>query len=320
MKDKMKGIFEGKAFKQYGGTTMALILLMVLFSFQSQYFFTADNLINILLQVSIITILAIGMTFVLMIGEIDLSVASTLALSGVLTGMMVSKGTNSILAIALAILASTILAGVFNGFFSSYMKIPSFIVTVASMQIIRGIGFALTDAKPVAITDNFIISIGNTKVFGLVPLPIIIMLVIAIFAHVVLSKTKFGRQLKMIGGNKEAAEYSGIKINKLQIYVFMISAFMAAISGILMTSRLFSAQPNVAQSYELDAIASAVLGGTSLTGGQGTIAGTIIGALIIGVVNNGMNLIGMQYFYQQIVKGSIIVIAVLIDVRNKRVK
>lgn len=320
MVTKMKNVLEGKTFKQYGGTTLALLLLIILFSTQSPFFFQANNLINILLQVCIITILAIGMTFVLMIGEIDLSVASTLALSGVLTGLMVASGMNSILSMAIAILLSTVLAGVFNGFLSSYMKIPSFIVTVASMQIIRGIGFALTDAKPVAITDQLIVAIGNYKVFGFLPLPIIIMLVMAIIAHIVLAKTKFGRQLKMIGGNKEAAKYSGIKINKLQIYVFMISAFTAAISGILMTSRLYSAQPNVAQSYELDAIASAVLGGTSLTGGQGTIAGTIIGALIIGVVNNGMNLIGLEYFYQQIVKGAIIVIAVLIDVRSKKVK
>lgn len=320
MNSKMKNLFEGKTFKQYGGTTLALLMLIILFSALSPFFFQATNLINILLQVSIITILAIGMTFVLMIGEIDLSVASTLAVSGVLTGLMVATGMNSMLSMAIAILLSTVIAGVFNGFLSSYMKIPSFIVTVASMQIIRGIGFALTDAKPVAITDKLIVAIGNYKVFGFLPLPIIIMLVMAGIAHVVLAKTKFGRQLKMIGGNKEAAKYSGIKINKLQIYVFMISAFTAAISGILMTSRLYSAQPNVAQSYELDAIASAVLGGTSLTGGQGTIAGTLIGALIIGVVNNGMNLIGLEYFYQQIVKGAIIVIAVLIDVRSKKVK
>lgn len=314
---KIKEMFNGKSFKQYGGTSLALILLMILFSFLSPYFLQTDNLINVLLQVSIITILAIGMTFVLMIGEIDLSVASTLALSGVVTALMINSGINSVLAIIIAVMACTLFAGMFNGFLSSYMKIPSFIVTVASMQIIRGVGFAFTDSKPVPITNKLIINLGNYKLFGFLPLPIVIMLGIAIVAHIVLSKTKFGRQLKMIGGNKEAAKYSGIKINKLIIVVFMISAFMAAISGILMGSRLYSAQPNVAQSYELDAIASAVLGGTSLTGGQGTIAGTIIGALIIGVVNNGMNLIGLEYFYQQIVKGAIIVIAVLIDVKSK---
>ncbi|MFV0379952.1 MAG: ABC transporter permease [Anaerorhabdus sp.] len=315
---KLEKFKNNKVFKTYGGTTLALMLLIFLFSLLSPYFLKMNNIMNILLQVSIIAILAVGMTFVLMIGEIDLSVASTLALSGVLVGVLVEKGITSIIAIALVIFLLAITIGLFNGGLSAKFKIPTFIVTVASMQIIRGIGYATTDSKPIAISDNFLIAIGNFKVFNVIPLPIIIMLVIAVIAHVILSKTKFGRQLKMIGGNKKASIYSGIKVNKMQVYVFMISAMTAAISGILMASRLYSAQPNVAQSYELDAIASAVLGGTSLNGGQGTILGTIIGAIIMGVVNNGMNLIGLEYFYQQIVKGVIIVIAVLIDVRSKR--
>ncbi|QIK70670.1 ABC transporter permease [Erysipelothrix sp. HDW6C] len=312
--EKVRG---NRTFKTYSGTTMALVALIILFSFLSGHFFQADNLMNILLQVSIITILAIGMTFVLMIGEIDLSVASTLALSGVVMGMLINNGMNLVLALIITIVLLGVAVGFFNGYISAKFKLPTFIVTVASMQIIRGIGFALTDAKPIQIKNEALLAIGNQRFLGIIPYPILIMIAIAIIAHIILSKTKYGRQLKMMGGNREAAKYSGIKINKLQISVFVVSAMTAAVSGILMASRLYSAQPNVAQSYELDAIASAVLGGTSLNGGQGTILGTLIGALIIGVVNNGMNLIGLEYFYQQIVKGAIIVIAVLIDVRSK---
>ncbi|MBS4537861.1 ABC transporter permease [Clostridium sp. D2Q-11] len=313
----LKKITGNQLFKTYGGTTIALVILIVLFSFTSPYFLNTSNLLNILLQVSIIAILALGMTFVLMIGEIDLSVASTLALSGVVLGVMLNNGFNPFLAILVTILAG-ILAGLFNGIIGAYFGIPTFIVTVATMQLFRGIGYAITDAKPISITNDFILYIGNGKIFNIIPVPVVILIVLAIIAHIVMAKTKYGRQLKMIGGNKVAAKYVGVKINKLQVSVFAIAAITAAISGILMASRLYSAQPNTAQAYELDAIASAVLGGTSLTGGYGTIFGTFIGALIIGVINNGMNLIGLEYFYQQIVKGLIIIIAVYIDVRNKR--
>lgn len=307
-----------KTLHRYGGTIIALVVLLTLFTFLSPYFLNMNNMLNVLLQVSIIAILAVGMTFVLMIGEIDLSVASTLALSGVVVSTLVKNGFHPILVILIVVIGLAILVGLFNGGISAKFNIPTFIVTVASMQIIRGIGYAITDSKPVPIDNQFLLDLGNMKVFGSIPLPIIIMIVVAIIAHIVLAKTKFGRQLKMIGGNAKAAAYSGIKISKMKIYVFMISGMTAAISGILMASRLYSAQPNVAQSYELDAIASAVLGGTSLNGGQGTIFGTILGAIIMGIVNNGMNLIGLEYFYQQIVKGFIIVFAVLIDVKSKR--
>lgn len=306
-----------KLIKGYGGVLLALIALVILFSFLSPHFLNTNNLLTIFSQVSIIAIMAFGMTFVLMIGEIDLSVGSIAALSGLILGLMLSFGLNGILAVIVALLVGA-LAGGANGLISAHLRIPTFIVTVATMEIFRGLGYSTTDAKPVQIDDSFILSLGNAKIFGVVPVPVVIVVILLIVFHLLLAKTKFGRRAKMAGGNKTSAEYVGINTKSLQIKIFMISGIASAVGGILLTSRLYSAQPNAATGYELDAIAAAVLGGTSLTGGYGTVFGTFIGALIIGVINNGMNLIGLPYFYQQIVKGVIIIVAVYIDVRNKR--
>jgi ribose transport system permease protein len=309
-------IKENKLIKTYGGVLLALIVLLVLFSILSPHFFNPNNVLTIFAQVSIIAIMAFGMTFVLMIGEIDLSVGSIAALSGLVLGLMLSFGISAPFAILITILAGA-LAGFANGFISARLRIPTFIVTVATMGIFRGLGYAPTDAKPIEVDNSAILYLGNRKLFDIIPIPVIIVLILLVLFHILLAKTKFGRRAKMVGGNKTAAEYVGINTKSLQIKIFMISGIASAISGILLTSRLYSAQPNSATGYELDAIAAAVLGGTSLSGGYGTVFGTFIGALIMGVINNGMNLIGLPYFYQQIVKGLIIIVAVYLDVRNK---
>jgi len=314
--NKLRSLSNNSFIKSYGGVVLALIALVVLFSFLSPYFLNTNNLLTIFSQVSIIAIMAFGMTFVLMIGEIDLSVGSIAALSGLVLGLMLTAGVSGPIAILIAILAGAIAGGA-NGLISARFRIPTFIVTVATMEIFRGIGYSTTDAKPIQIDDSFILFIGNQKLFGLIPVPVIITIVLLVLFHILLSKSTFGRRAKMTGGNKTSAEYVGINTKSLQVKIFMISGIAAAISGILLTSRLYSAQPNAATGYELDAIAAAVLGGTSLTGGYGTVFGTFIGALIMGVINNGMNLIGLPYFYQQIVKGLIIIVAVYLDVRNK---
>jgi len=314
--NKLRSLSNNSFIKSYGGVVLALVALVVLFSFLSPYFLNTNNLLTIFSQVSIIAIMAFGMTFVLMIGEIDLSVGSIAALSGLVLGLMLTAGVSGPIAILIAILAGAIAGGA-NGLISARFRIPTFIVTVATMEIFRGIGYSTTDAKPIQIDDSFILFIGNQKLFGLIPVPVIITIVLLVLFHILLSKSTFGRRAKMTGGNKTSAEYVGINTKSLQVKIFMISGIAAAISGILLTSRLYSAQPNAAAGYELDAIAAAVLGGTSLTGGYGTVFGTFIGALIMGVINNGMNLIGLPYFYQQIVKGLIIIVAVYLDVRNK---
>lgn len=313
----MKKLLNNSLFRSYGGVTLALIILMAVFSILSPHFLNPNNLLTVFSQVSIIAIMAFGMTFVLMLGQIDLSVGSIVALSGVVLGMLLSSGVHPLLAIVLVLIVGAI-AGLFNGFVSSQFGIPTFIVTVASMGIFRGLGYAMTDAKPISLDDNFILAIGNKKLFDVIPYPVIIVIVLLIIFHILLSKTPFGRRTKMAGGNPLAAEYVGIKTKSLMLKVFVISGIASAVSGIILASRLYSAQPNAGQGYELDAIAAAVLGGTSLSGGYGTVFGTFIGALIMGVINNGMNLIGLSYYYQQIVKGLIIIIAVFIDVRNKK--
>lgn len=316
MREHIEKVRHSATVRTYGGTLVALVALVILFAVTNEFFFTVRNFGNILLQMAIIAILAFGMTYVLMLGQIDLSVGSIVALCGVVLGLLLQAGSNPFIAV-LAAVGLGLLLGVGNGWISAYLGIPTFIVTVATMGIYRGIAYAMTDAKPVAIDNPVIEWFGNERIFG-IPVPIVIMVVVLVIMHVVLTRTKFGRQIVLAGGNAEAARFAGIKVKRLQLYVFMIMGAAAALAGILMSSRLYSAQPNAATSYELDAIAAAVLGGTSLTGGQGTVVGTFIGALIIAVVNNGMNLLGLDYYFQSIVKGLIIIIAVFIDVHSKK--
>ncbi|MBI0005218.1 ABC transporter permease [Gilliamella sp. W8126] len=305
-----------KVFRQYGGIVIGLIALFILFSFMNRNFLTSTNIMNIVLQVSIIAITAFGMTYVLLLGDIDLSVGSTIALTGTLAALALLWGLPFYLAIVIALLLS-IAVGFINGSLTALAGIPSFIVTVATMGIFRGIAYIITDGKPEMIMDDVFLELGNGDIFS-IPNPIWVLLILLLVNHFILSKTTFGRKIYITGGNKEAAVYSGINVKKLKIQVFMITALMAGISGLLLASRLYSGQPSTAQGYELDAIASAVLGGTSLNGGHGTIIGTMIGALIIGVINNGMNLMNIPYFYQLVVKGLVILLAVYIDVRNKK--
>lgn len=303
-------------FKQYGGILSGMLVLIILFSFMNNSFFTTNNIINITLQVSIIAITAYGMTYVLLLGDIDLSVGSTIALIGTFAALGASWGIPFILLVPLSIVAALVL-GLINGCLTALAGIPSFIVTVATMGIFRGIAYIVTDGTPVMIKNDAFLALGNGE-FLSVPIPIWILLVLLLVNHFILTKTAFGRKIYITGGNKEAAVYSGINVVSLKIKVFMITAVLAGISGMILASRLYSGQPNSAISYELDAIAAAVLGGTSLNGGYGTVIGTMIGALTIGVINNGMNLMNVPYFYQMVVKGLVILVAVYVDVRNKR--
>ncbi len=316
MESIKKKLKHNRMLKSYGGVLIALLVLVILFSVLSPHFLNSNNLLTVLSQVSIIAIMALGMTFVLLIGEIDLSVGSIAAISSLVLGMALEAGVPAVIAI-LAAVASGAVCGIINGVIGAKFSIPTFIVTVATMGIFRGIGYALTDSKPVPIMNDFILGLGNGKFLSVIPYTVIIMLLLLIVFHILLGKTRFGRRAKMTGGNKKSAEYVGINTRALQIKIFMISGLASAVSGILLAARLYSSQPNVAEGYELDAIAAAVLGGTSLSGGFGTVIGTFIGAIIMGIINNGMNLVGMAYFYQQIVKGLIILIAVYLDIRNK---
>ena len=227
-------------------------------------------------------------------------------------------GTGFPAALLITIIAGAILGAV-NGLLTARLLLPSFIVTVATMSIYRGLVSLPTGGAPLMISDPNWQAIGASHFLG-VPLIIWILLVLFLANHIALSMTVFGRETYLTGGNREAALYSGIRVNRIKIIIFTLSGVMSAIAGILLSSRLYSAQTNAGLSYELDAIAAAVLGGTSLSGGVGTMPGTLIGALIIGVLNNGMNMLSVPYFYQLIVKGVVIIIAVWLDVRAKRRK
>lgn len=301
-------------------TVIALIILMAVITIINSNFLTANNLLNLLLQVTSNALIAFGMTFVILTGGIDLSVGSILALSSALTAGLLGSG----MTVTLAILSSLILGcilGMMNGLLISYGKLAPFIVTLATMTIFRGATLVYTNGNPITkgLSDTFLFQfLGQGYIVG-IPFPVIIMFIVFIVLYVLLHKTAFGKSVYAIGGNEKAAYISGVKLNKVKIIIYSISGMMASISGLIITSRLSSAQPTAGASYEMDAIAAVVLGGTSLSGGKGRILGTLIGALIIGVLNNGLNIIGVSAFWQQVVKGVVILIAVLID-RFKVVK
>jgi ribose transport system permease protein len=307
-----------KVMKQYGGIFLSLIVLCIIFSVMNPRFMSVANFLNVLQQVAVIAIAAFGMTWVILLGEIDLSIGSIIALAGMVAAQCFAFGLGFLPTFVLTLIAGAVL-GLANGVLTAKFLLPSFIVTVATMGIYRGLVSLPTNGAPAMITDATWTAIGTQSFIG-IPIVIWFVAILFVFNHVLLSKTTFGRRAYLTGGNREAALYSGIKVDRLKIIIFMISGVMAAISGILLSSRLFSAQTNAGMSYELDAIAAAVLGGTSLSGGVGTMIGTLIGALIIGVLNNGMNMLSVPYFYQLIVKGVVILIAVGLDVRAKRAK
>lgn len=301
-------------------TVIALIILMAVITIINSNFLTANNLLNLLLQVTSNALIAFGMTFVILTGGIDLSVGSILALSSALIAGLLGSGMPVTLAILISLILGCIL-GMMNGLLISYGKLAPFIVTLATMTIFRGATLVYTNGNPITkgLSDTFLFQfLGQGYIVG-IPFPVIIMFIVFIVLYVLLHKTAFGKSVYAIGGNEKAAYISGVKLNKVKIIIYSISGIMASISGLIITSRLSSAQPTAGASYEMDAIAAVVLGGTSLSGGKGRILGTLIGALIIGVLNNGLNIIGVSAFWQQVVKGVVILIAVLID-RFKVVK
>ena len=302
--------------RQYAGIVLSLVALCVFFSLTNDRFLSVANFTNIFQQVAVIAITAFGMTWVILLGEIDLSVGSIIAVAGMVGAQIIGLGWGFAPALVLTLAAGAAM-GLFNGVMTAKLLLPSFIVTVATMSIFRGLVSLPTGGAPAMNMDPTWIAIGANSFLG-VPIIIWVVLVLFVVNHVALAHTTFGRKTYLTGGNREAALYSGINVDAMKIRIFMISGLMAAISGILLSSRLYSAQTNAGMSYELDAIAAAVLGGTSLSGGVGTMVGTLIGALIIGVLNNGMNMLSVPYFYQLIVKGLVILVAVYLDVRSKQ--
>lgn len=295
-------------------TLIALVGLMIVITIINPSFLTTNNLLNLLLQVTANGFIAFGMTFVILTGGIDLSVGSSLALSSALAAGLIGGGLPVPVAIVLAICLGG-LFGMLNGLLIAYGKLAPFIVTLATMTIFRGATLVYTNGNPVTkgLSDSFLFQfLGQGYIVG-IPFPVILMFLVFVILAILLHKTAFGKAVYALGGNEKAAYISGIKLNKVKIIIYTISGMMTSLSGLIITSRLSSAQPTAGASYEMDAIAAVVLGGTSLSGGKGRIWGTLIGALIIGVLNNGLNIIGVSAFWQQVVKGIVILIAVLLD-------
>lgn len=293
------------------GPLLGFIVLCLMLAVVSEQFLTVSNLLNVTRQVSINAIIAVGMTLVILTGGIDLSVGSIVAISGSITAGLMVGGMGSVPAILAGLLLGTFI-GVMNGLLVSYGKIPPFIATMGMMTIVRGYTLVYTDGRPITGFSEGFRDIGSGYV-GIIPIPVIIMILIFIGAWLLLKKNQFGRYVYAIGGNEEAARLSGINTKKHLIGVYGIAGLLAAVSGIILTSRLNSAQPTAGMAFEMDAIAAVVLGGTSLAGGRGTIVGTLVGALIIGVLDNGLNLLNVSSFYQQVAKGVVILLAVIMD-------
>ena len=293
-----------------------LVLCLVLILFTDR-FLTVRNLINVTRQISINAIIAVGMTFVILTSGIDLSVGSVMAFSGtIMAAAMADWGLNPILAILIG-LSIGALFGLINGSLISFAKMPPIIVTLAMMEVPRGLALLYTGGYPLSGLPRSFSFLGRGYLFNIIPVPVLVMIGVYAVAYVLLNHLPLGRYIYAIGGNEEAVRLSGIKVSKYKIIAYVVSGITAATSGIILTSRLMSGQPMAGTGFELDAIAAVVLGGTDINGGRGSIIGTIIGALIMGVLSNGLNLLGVSPYVQRVFKGLIIIVAIYFSSKKK---
>lgn len=298
------------------GALSALVVLVVAMSLLSGDFLTTQNLLNVGVQAAVTAILAFGVTFVIVSAGIDLSVGSVAALSAtVLAWSATSAGVPVVLAVVLAIVTG-IACGFVNGALISYGKLPPFIATLAMLSIARGLSLVISQGSPIAFPDS-VSRLGDT-LGGWLPVPVLVMIAMGLITALILGRTFIGRSMYAIGGNEEAARLSGLRVKRQKIVIYALSGLFAAVAGIVLASRLVSAQPQAAQGYELDAIAAVVIGGASLAGGVGKASGTLIGALILAVLRNGLNLLSVSAFWQQVVIGVVIALAVLLDTLRRK--
>lgn len=324
---------KGSSVKAYGRSLVkfqsliALFLLCLVLSLLSDKFFTVTNGWNVMRQISVNVCISVGMTLVVLTAGIDLSVGSVLALCGAVTAGLLKNGiplpANDLFigftvfgAVVAGLIGGAVL-GLFNGWTITKFKVPPFVATLAMLTVARGLTMLWTGGYPISSLGERFDYIGTGWLLG-IPVPVWISAAIVAAAVVLTKKTRMGRYIYAIGGNESAARLSGININRIKIAVYALAGVLAAIGGIMVTSRLDSAQPNAGITYELDAIAAVVIGGTSLSGGRGSILGTVLGAVIIGVLNNGLVLLNVSPFWQQVVKGAVILLAVIIDKANAK--
>jgi len=297
-------------FQQFGLLIVFLILCLVL-AVVDDGFLTWDNLLNVLRQATINGIIAVGVMFVILTRGIDLSVGSVLAMATIVCASLLENGWNPVLALVVCLLVGAVL-GLITGVLVSFLRIPSFIATLGMMTFGRGLAFTITDGQPITGFDEAFRWIGTSSAFGIIPTPIIIMGIVCLIAYFLLNHTTLGRYIFALGSNERAAYVSGLPNRLVLLSVYALSGVMAALSGAILMARLNSAQPSIGQGFELDAIAAVVVGGTTFEGGEGTLFGTILGVLIIAVINNALNLLNVPAEFVGVVKGVVIVVALLL--------
>ena len=281
------------------GIIVGCLLLGILLTFASENFMKVSNWTNVLRQISTNFYLSVGIMLAIILGGIDLSVGSVLAVSGVISASLITNN------------------GLLNGLIIAFTDMPPFVVTIATMNIGRGVAYLYANGNPIRVSNDTFEAIG-LGYLGPIPLPVIYMAVILVFMYFLMNKSKMGSHIYAVGGNRQAAVYSGINVRKVIIFVYTLSGLAASWAGIVLASRMASGQPATGVGYEADAVAAAVLGGTSMTGGAGKVGGMVLGALLIGMLNNGLNLLGVNSFWQYVVKGTVILVAVYIDIFRKR--
>lgn len=314
---KLNSVLNMRQMRELGIVIVFAAILIILMLLSPNAFARPANLINIFKQASINGILAMGMMFVIIAGGIDLSVGSIVALAGVVAASFAHPGEYPLIVPIVLALAIGLFSGWLNGVGVSYGNIPPFIVTLGMMTIIRGVALIVSGGAPVfGVSDEFEYIAGGF-LFDSIPLLVIYFVIITAISAFILTKTVFGRRVYAIGGNETSAAFSGINVQKMRISVFMISGLFAGFAGLLLSSRTVSGNPTAGQSYELDAIAAVIIGGVSMSGGSGHWYGTVIGALLIAVIGNGLDILNVSSHYQLVIKGAIIIFAVLLDVKGK---
>ena len=306
-------------YSQYG-MFLILIVILIIATAISDVFLTRTNISNVLRNMAVSSLAAFGVTFLLILGMIDLSSGSVMALAGCVCCIIIRETGSLVLGISAGIFVGGI-SGIFNGSIVAYLRIPAFIMTLATMWMARGAAMLITDGYPVAgMGDTFkIFGQGYVDGWNIVPTPIVVMFIFLVVSSVLLNRTQLGRYIFAVGGNENAARASGVNIKRTVINAFVINGLMVGLAGVMLMSRINSGQPSGAAGYEFDAITAAVVGGTSLLGGTGTMTGTFIGGLIVGVLNNILNLKGVSSFWQMVVRGAIIALAVIVDFKTKAI-
>lgn len=315
---KIKNVFArlSRSQKQFLSTFSGLLLLMLVFFILSPHFFTVSNILTVATQTAVIAIIAIGQTYVLITGGIDLSIGSNIALSAMVAGICMRANLPIPVAISCGLLTG-MLSGTMNGLMIAFGKLPPFIATLGMMTVARGLSYTLTRALPIANLPKGFTVFGTGRSLG-IPNPVIIMVILSVIFGFILAKTKLGRHVYAIGSNFETARLSGVNTRATQMSVYIFSGLLAAFAGLIMAARIITAQPAAGDGYELDAVASSVIGGASTMGGEGTIAGTFIGAFVIGVLRNGLNLVSVSPYVQKIIIGIVIAASVFLDKIKKK--